>query len=589
VAAREEDVTERGRARRAGARPAAAPRSSTAWLGTLAFALAAGALYAIRLDVPAFFDNEGRYADVANEMLLMRDWVTPHIDFTLFLNKPPLLYWLTAVAFRLAGPSEWARIVSVAAAVVAIVATSRLGAVLYDEATGLLGGALLATTFGFGLEARVLRPDGILIATVALAVLCWARAERADPARRTRWLVGLYAALGTGVLAKGLPPVIVAGLPIGVAALRAHGWRGVGRLRPGLGLAVAGAIVLPWHVVVALRHPGFAWDYVVNQHLLFFLDKKLPRDSEGDTLGFFWFAFAMRSLPWIALVPLTAREAVAAMRAPASHVADGSLLLWTWVIGLLLFFSVTPSRLEHYSLPALPAVALLAARGGTRVLRGDVGRPVWLVAATALAAIGFTGLLFVVLRERFFAGADWMQDAPQLASLIVPAGVVLLLMGAAGTVGAVGRRGGVVLGAVGVGTAVMLVIVTVAQAGTETTFSWRPMARAIAAQVPPTTSVVFEAPQEYQIVGGLVFYTGRRITLLAPPGFVPPTYLATLASDMFLPRAEFMRRWQAGEPLAFVSDSQQHRETPDGLVPPPYHVLAHIGDRWLLTNAPAAD
>src|SRR5262245_20403280 len=75
------------------------------------------------------------------------------------------------------------------------------------------------------------------------------------------------------------------------------------------------------------------------------------------------------------------------------------------------------------------------------------------------------------------------------------------------------------------------------------------------------------------LVGGLAYYTGRRITLLEPPGFVPPTYLAGRSGGMFLSRAAFERRWRAGERLA----------------PPPIHVLGGFGDRWLLASFPATD
>src|SRR5262245_46284951 len=70
----------------------------------LALVLVASALFAIRLDLPAFYDNEGRYAEVAREMAASGDFVTPQLDGTLFLNKPPLVYWLSAVVFRIAGP-----------------------------------------------------------------------------------------------------------------------------------------------------------------------------------------------------------------------------------------------------------------------------------------------------------------------------------------------------------------------------------------------------------------------------------------------------------------------------------------------------
>src|SRR5207244_3077357 len=136
------------------------------------------------------------------------------------------------------------------------------------------------------------------------------------------------------------------------------------RLRPALGLLAPAGIVVPWHVAAAPRHPGFAWDYVVNQHVLFFFARKLPRDSQGDSLAFFWAAAAGRAVPWVLLVPLTLAEAVRGAARRAAPAARGTFLLWAWAGGLLLFFSCAPSRLEHYAIPALPAAALLAARAG---------------------------------------------------------------------------------------------------------------------------------------------------------------------------------------------------------------------------------
>jgi hypothetical protein len=106
--------------------------------------------------------------------------------------------------------------------------------------------------------------------------------------------------------------------------------------------------------------------------------------------------------------------------------------------------------------------------------------------------------------------------------------------------------------------------------------------------VPPETEIVFEAPDEYQLVGGLAFYTQRRIALLRPPGWVAPTYLEPHVAGMFLDHDEFARRWRAGGPLAFVSNSLKRREDPTELVPGPFRVLGRFGDRWVLTTAPAA-
>ena len=561
-------------------------RRRVPWAG-LALAVGVGALLAVHLDAPGFFDNEGRYAEVAREMLLSGDWVTPRLDFTLFLNKPPLVYWLTALVFRVAGPTEWARLVSLGAAAVTLVATSRLGALLYGEAAGLLGGLALATCLGFVLEARTLRPDMLVTAAVVVALLCWMRAADVR-ARRGCWLAGLYAALGVGVLAKGLVPIAVVGVPLVATQLRAHGWRALRDLRPGLGLAVMAAIVLPWHVLVAARHPGFAWDYVVNQHLLFFLDRKLPRDSEGDSLGFFWTAFVGRALPWSLLLPLTLAEAAHGLRRDSGPAARATLFLWTWMGGLLLLFSCAPSRLEHYSIPALPAAALLAARAWQRARAGEVGRTAWVSLAVTGTTVAATGLAGVLAGRSYLARTYWIAQVPGLLALVPPAATVLAMAGVLAAFAAARRRPGVLVGTLAAVAVSFAVIVVRAEVAAEPFFSWRPLARALEAAVPADTEVVFEAPEEYQLVGGLAYYTRRRVTLLEPPGFVAPAYLAGRTDEVFLSRANFAQRWQAGEPLAFVSDPQRRREEPAGLVPGPFHLVGRFGDRWLVTRRPAA-
>ncbi len=562
-------------------------RVSRARVRAVALALGAATLLAIRLDAPTFFDNEGRYAEVAREMLLRGDWVTPHLDGTLFLNKPPLTFWLTALVFRFTDASEWGRLVPVGAGAVAILATARLGALLYGETAGLVGAMALATSIGFALEARTLRPDMLVTAAVAVAIFCWQAAERAEE-RPVRWLAGFWAALGIGILAKGLVPVVVVALPVAAVTLRDWGWRGILCLRPGLGLLVVAALVLPWHVTVALRHPGFAWDYVVNQHLLFFLDRKLPHDSDGDGLRFFWAAFAGRASPWIALVPLTLAEAVRGAARRAGAAAAGTFLLWVRVGGVLLFFSCSPSRLEHYSLPALPAVALLAARAWERARAGELPARTWTYLATIGTAAALVGLTGLVWGRALLIRTNWIAQVPELLRLVAPAAAVVVLAGGLAALAALRHRADGFVATLVLGALPLVLIVLRAEAAAEPIFSWRPLARALVAAVPADTDIVFESPEEYQLVGGLAFYTRRPITLIEPPGFVPPTYLAGRVKGMFLERGAFERRWRTGERLAFVSDPLRFREEPTGLVPAPFHVLGRFGDRWVLTSFPTA-
>jgi 4-amino-4-deoxy-L-arabinose transferase-like glycosyltransferase len=548
--------------------------------GAVGLAILAGVLLSFRLDEPGWFDNEGRFAEMAREMLVQQDWVTPYVNGVPLLTKPPLTQWLAALVYLVAGPSEWARLVPVVAAVLTIILTWLLGTRLYGARTGFVAAVMLTTTVGFVLEARTLRPDCLVVLTVTAAIFFWHVAETGEPRRRTAWLVAMYAAMGAGMLAKGFVTPVLAGMPIVVAMVWAHGAAGVARLRPLLGLAVVSAVVLPWHVAAARANPGFAWDYVVNQHLLFAFDKKEPRDSSGDTLAFFWQAFVTRAWPWVAFLPA----------APAATPAAGfgAIVPWVWLGGILGLFSVTPSRLEHYALPALPAVALLAARVWQRADEQGLGaglRIAFLALAVALVAGGAIGF---TRGEALAAGAYWLPQAPGLMGLIVPASIVVgitgLLLGAA----ALARSATGIVGAAAVGTVPLLAILVRALIEAEPLFSWRPVARALA-RVPSATEIVFQAPVEYQNVGALDFYLGRSVTMLEPPGgYTPPTYLNGRMRGMFISRDELDRRWQSGRPVAIVSDPQQRRDTPDGLVPVPFHVLDRFGDRWVLTNFPVA-
>jgi 4-amino-4-deoxy-L-arabinose transferase-like glycosyltransferase len=245
-------------------------------------------------------------------------------------------------------------VIPIACAALTIVVTCRLGARLYGVRTGLVAGLMLATTIGFALEARTLRPDCIVIFTVTSAIFCWDVADTGDPRAANALARAMYALLGFGILAKGFVAPRLVAAPIGVTTLLEHGPRGLARCRPFFGIAVLAAVVLPWHLAAALANPGFAWDYVVNQHLLFALDKKEPRDSEGDTLAFFLQAFVLRASPWVLFAPFALGDAVArrrcraraARRACSSSGSSGSRALLAHAVA---------SR--ALLLPALPAVA----------------------------------------------------------------------------------------------------------------------------------------------------------------------------------------------------------------------------------------
>ena len=186
--------------------------------------------------------------------------------------------------------------------------------------------------------------------------------------------------------------------------------------------------------------------------------------------------------------------------------------------------------------------------------------------------------------DRMIESAYWLDRASPLTALVRPVGVGLTALGVVLAATAWRRHALAFVTALGVGSVVTIPIIVRAHVLAEPLFSWKPVAQAIEERLPEGIEVAFEAKEEYQLVGGLAYYLGRHVTLLELPGFFPPTYLESHFRSMFLPRERFLERWHAGEPTAVVSDPEVRRDTSDGIVPAPYHVVARFGDRWLLSN-----
>jgi hypothetical protein len=540
-------------------------------------------LFVWRLNHPGFSDTEGMFAEPAREMVVSGDWITPRMNGEPFLTKPPLMYWLPATVFAVVGPTEYARLWSVLAALATVAATGALGRELFGEAAGFAAATVLATTAGFFVEARMLRTDMLLVLTVTLTLYWYLRLRRGAG---TAIIAAFWTMLGIGTLDKGLVPLVLTGaiivfVEIATGELRPDTLRARLRvLSAPLGILFMAGIVAPWHLLAGAKNPGFLWDYVVNQHLLFFFDKKLPRDSIPDSLGFFWASFFARGLPWSLFLPGAVVHVWFGART-ARHEEATQLLPAIWLATVLAFFSLAVSRLEHYSLPALPAMALLVGSLLADATAGHVWvRRSWLIGPPIVVAL----LAFTIMLcdpATLFIALDPTLVGYGLEALVRPATLTLAvgLLGLALLLA--GQYNRMALG-VGVTTAVALLpFVQIAHERTEPLFSWRPFARLIREAAPNESRVFFRAEDEYQLCGGLNYYLEQRVDLLAPPGWVPPTFLVGRTDRLFTPRGEFEWEWHH-DAVFFISDGVDRPSDETQLVSAPYIVVARAGERVLL-------
>jgi 4-amino-4-deoxy-L-arabinose transferase-like glycosyltransferase len=380
------------------------------------------------LFTPALLDDaDSVHAEVAREMLLRHDYVTLYANGIRYLEKAPLLYWSMAAslkAFMLFGASS-ARALAVAARL-PLALTVLLLAMLVEAFArrlfrsvhaGLYAALILLSSFGIFLFTRITIPDGMVCLFTTLALYAFWRTEelevamredfRAQDARVREFSLLFATACALNVLTKGLIGVVFPVVIVVAYLLLTRGRkRAVQRLK-GLhtvaSLATFLVLAAPWHVLAGLANPtqgrpapfafvrdstfplwvghwivplpsdgnvrGWYWFYFMNEHLLRYLNLRVPHDYDTAPLWLFWGLCFVWMMPWSAFGVHAAYRAMpwrsefwrSQFRRHDFPLLDrGRFLLLTWAAFVLLFFSLS-TRQEYYVLPALPALAILIA------------------------------------------------------------------------------------------------------------------------------------------------------------------------------------------------------------------------------------
>jgi 4-amino-4-deoxy-L-arabinose transferase-like glycosyltransferase len=338
-------------------------------------------------------------------------------------------------------------------------------------------------------------------------------------------------------------------------------------------------LILPWHVLAGLQNQGFWWDYIVNLHLLFFFDKKFPRDSIPDSLLVFWGAFFGRMFPWSACLPLALVWAGKRIWMDRS-VAVVLPLIWLGIV--LGFFTFSPSRLEHYTLPALPAAALVLGCWWSEVLV----QPSRYVRSlgVAIAILGAIGLLGLLTAPTLLASETWAREFPILPTLAQwVCGASLTAAGMAGICLWHNSFRGVFIAIAGVSLPLFL-NTYLALLAIEPINSWKLVGRRLMEVLPPDGEAIFAASDEYQICGGLNFYSHKPLSIVLPNGYIPPTYLDLDHHGPFLTQRDFLKRWQSDQPVVVIVDPDRPGLYTTSLVPPPVIEIDHWGERVMIAN-----
>jgi 4-amino-4-deoxy-L-arabinose transferase-like glycosyltransferase len=556
-------------------------------------------MYLLGLGAAPFLDPpEGFHAAVAESLRASRDWLTLRVDGVRYFDKPPLPYWLMALSFSTAGPTEAAARIWPALSAIGVAAvTGRIGVMLGGPRVGLLAGLFVASNLGVFVFGRQVKPDLSFILWIVLAFAGFVVAYRGSG----RWgLAVFYASLGLAALTKD---AVGASAPLFVVALFLWLTREqpYGAWVPWWGALLFLAIAVPWYVAVEIHNHGFLWYTVVDNHVLNFARQRVfPAEdvplSALEFLGVNVLAF----LPWTLALPWGVAQA---FKRPW---ADAGARLWMlfalWAVLLLGFFTLSPFKLPHYGLPAFPALALLAARAWDDSIEATPGAaaprtlmvPICILFALLTGAFALAALGRLPLHDAALVKVDVAARNLAARGEAVPPGPLepylsilikcVVVFGAATVAMAIAaaRR----WPAVGVGVALAAMIAFLPIAGEGMTVfarsrSVRPITEALLLRMAPADRVIHEGSLDnsasllLRVPGRVVLVHGRQSNLAFGATFPE-------AREVFWDPPRLEAAWASPERCFLVSAVAPARSVVRALAP--VHLIAHAGGRCLATG-----
>ena len=324
----------------------------------------------LALNAPLTDPDEGLHAAISQEMVERGDLVAPRFLGRAFLDKPILFFWAQAASIRAFGMNTAAaRLPGVLFALLGIATTGWLAATLFDRWIGWVAALCYATMVLPFLLAQAPVHDIALVplTNLALGFLWRAGADRGsgirDPLR-----AGIT--LGLSILTKGLEGVAIVGTGYACYLLLT---RALTRRLVAQGaavLAIAVLVALPWCVAMNAREPGYLRYYFVERHVLGFATA--TQEHSGQPWWYYVPLVAGGGLPWFFVIR------------PAPRTTPAHTFVWTWLGTAVALLTLSQSKAVTYILPAMPAIAILAAASvltaRTRVVIAIASTATYLVA-----------------------------------------------------------------------------------------------------------------------------------------------------------------------------------------------------------------
>jgi 4-amino-4-deoxy-L-arabinose transferase-like glycosyltransferase len=338
---------------------------------------------------PLIPSDEARYAEIAREMYVTGDWITPRYNGYKYFEKPPLQMWATSVVFEIFGVGNWqARLWSALTGFLTIVFVGITSTKLFNSRVGWLSSIILASSPMWIIAGHLSSLD-IALSSFLAAALCSLllsqHSENSNTQRNWVWLCWTFMALA--VLSKGLIGIVLPTLVLIFYCISIWDWKILNQIRIISGSLIFLIITAPWFVLVSIKNPEFLEFFFIHEHFQRFAQNSHNRNGP---IYFFIPLLLVGILPWVPQLPMAFMSAI--KRTKNSYLVNR--LLICWVVVIFVFFSISSSKLPGYIIPIFPAIAILIAKYLDSI-KYESFVTLWRFQTIFFAALGLAGFYFL--------------------------------------------------------------------------------------------------------------------------------------------------------------------------------------------------
>lgn len=338
-------------------------------INLIVLVIISGLFFLIQLGNPLAggHSDEPLYIGIARDMMARHDWVIPTFHGEPAFYKPPLLYWMMIIAFKLFGQSTLfaARFPAAVCGVLAVLFAALLGRELFGERDGIAPSALPAGSLAGWLAATTI--PGLYAygraALMDIPLVCFITASlyfavRAAKEKRAGFLIAALICFALTSLLKGPVGLLIPILPVLWIFHKEKSWRLFLTWQSCIGMILAGAIILWWPIAVYARGEWNNWlHFFIVQENFGKFNRQFDPTTKATPGSVVWIHLLSQFMPWSFFL----LAAVLLFLIKKENRDSSSIFLLLWIAGVVLIFLLPEKKLSHYTLPAIPPTALLVA------------------------------------------------------------------------------------------------------------------------------------------------------------------------------------------------------------------------------------